>query len=148
MFEHNGEQVVTANDFIRHTCDCTRQGAFTKINHLLETPSLVKRQHLDIIFGEKVPVPGRADPEYVLNHEQCSHLVFYLPGEKAEGARRLITKTFSRVRAGDQSLHAEIDARATSNDAEAETARSALSIDREEQLRSLERKRKLEELQS
>jgi len=52
------------------------------------------------------------------------------------------------VRAGDQSLHAEIDARATSNDAEAETARSALSIDREEQLRSLERKRKLEELQS
>jgi hypothetical protein len=50
------------------------------------------------------------------------------------------------VRAGDQSLHAEIDARATSNDAEAEMARSALSINREEQLRSLERKRKLEEI--
>ena len=38
------------------------------------------------------------------------------------------------------------DARATSNDAEAEMARSALSINRDEQLQSLERKRKLEEL--
>jgi len=139
---------VTAASFIQKIRNCNRQGALDWINKLLKRASPARRQCLDKIFGEKVPVPGRADPEYVLDHIQCDLLVFYLPGEKAEGARRLITKTFSRVRAGDQSLHAEIDARATSNDAEAETARSALSIDREEQLRSLERKRKLEELQS
>jgi hypothetical protein len=98
------------------------------------------------IFGEKVPVPGNGPNEYVLDHTRCVRLIQHLPSKRAAAARKLIADTFTRVRAGDQSLHAEIDARATSNDAEAEMARSALSINRDEQLQSLERKRKLEEL--
>ena len=70
-----------------------------------------------------------------------------LPGEFAKGVRKQFADIITRYAAGDKTLHAEIDANAESNSPIPQMARASLAAEPVQEERSLEFKRKREELE-
>lgn len=81
------------------------------------------------ILCRKVTVPGFQQPTFVLDYDECLDLLSFLPRKGVKQVRQFIDKQFKRVRAGDASLHAEVDARAADDGLEARMARESLGLE-------------------
>eukprot|EP00961_Rhodomonas_salina_P296142 3936092-Rhodomonas_salina.1 len=68
------------------------------------------------LIGAKVSgVPTYTGPTWVLTYEECIMFLTFLPRTNSKKYIEFIARQFVRIRAGDQSLHAEIDGHAASD---------------------------------
>lgn len=117
---------ISAVDFVSMTCNKTRKEAQNAVNNMLYGSD---KQDVASILCQKATVLGFTTETYVVTYDECYDLLQYLPRTKrVRDVRKYIDQQFARIRAGDESLHAEIDARAADNGVEAQMARSSLGL--------------------
>ena len=116
---------IPAVEFVSFVTKKTRQGSQSTINDLLRGKCA---SDVAEILCRKAVVPGYMDPTYVITYTECMELMPFLPRHSVKGIMKQINKKYAQLRAGDQSLHAEIDARAVNNGSEALMARDSLGL--------------------
>eukprot|EP00961_Rhodomonas_salina_P041614 560199-Rhodomonas_salina.2 len=116
---------ISAVDFVSVVCNKSRKDAHNTIASILKNKDANEVARL---LCRKVDVKGFLTPTYVVTYYECFDLLEFLPRKRVRGVRKYIDKQFARLRAGDQSLHAEIDGRAANTGLEANLARSSLGM--------------------
>lgn len=116
---------IAAIDFVSGVCDKSRRDAQVTVVHLLNSKNSNEAKK---ILCRKAVVPGFQQPTYVITYDECLDLVYLLPKQRVKHVIDFINKQFKRVRAGDQSLHEEIDARAVDDGLEARMAKESLGL--------------------
>ena len=124
--EIDGDTCIAAADFISSACKSTRHEAQQTIMNLLNSKN--SGEEANEILCRKAVVPGFQQPTWVINYDECLELVYLLPKKHVKDLLAFIRKKIKRVRAGDQSLHEEVDARAADNRLEARMARESLRV--------------------
>lgn len=116
---------IAAIDFVSLVCAKNRRDAHNTITGILKSKDSSCACE---ILCRKAEVPGFSAPTYVITYDECFELLSFLPRKRVRGIRQYIDRQFARLRAGDQSLHAEVDARASNDGMEAQMARSSLGM--------------------
>eukprot|EP00961_Rhodomonas_salina_P255887 3457930-Rhodomonas_salina.1 len=83
---------------------------------------------------------------WVLQYKECLELMQFLLHKSLKGNFQFIEHQFTLLRAGDQSLHAEIDCQAASNCLEVQTALSSLGMPTQPMLQEDPEERMLKKL--
>jgi hypothetical protein len=116
---------IAAVDFVAGICQKTRHNAQNTITGLINSKSSDAVQK---ILCSRAVVPGFHNPTWVVTYDECLSLINYLPRHHVQHVTDFINKQFKRVRAGDTTLHAEIEARAANGGLEATLARESLGL--------------------
>ena len=141
----NNLQYLSVRDVIMHICDLGKRRANEKWERMSEKN---KNELGSSCALFKFPGPGHSVPSPVITFQGVLKLVMFLSGDKAAQHRSSMVKILSRYYAGDGTLTDEIEANAKSTSPIQQMAKASIGIEHipvEE--RSLEYKRKLEELE-
>jgi hypothetical protein len=114
-----------ALDFVMWATHKTRHESQSCIANMLR---IKDKEDVAEILCRKAKVSGYTDHAYVITFKECFELLQYLPRHAVKGIYKAIHKQFARLRAGDQTLHTEIDAQAANNGPEAMMARSSIGL--------------------
>lgn len=116
---------VCAVDIIAGICQKDRRAAQITISNLLKNS---RKEEAQAILHRTAKFPGFRDPTYAITYDECVKLLRLLPAQYTRDALDFIDRQFARQRAGDQSLHAEIDAQAANDGLEARLARDEVGL--------------------
>lgn len=118
---------IAAVDFVSGVCNKSRRDAQNTVTGILNSKN---NEDAKKILCRKATVPGFQQPTYVVTYDECLDLIYFLPRQRVQHMLDFINKQFKRVRAGDASLHAELEARAADDGLEARMARESLGLER------------------
>eukprot|EP00961_Rhodomonas_salina_P076458 1026703-Rhodomonas_salina.1 len=104
---------LSAVDIVSVLLGKTRHNSREYTGHLLKSS---KKEEAAKVLHRKAVVPSFWEPTYVINYKEILHLLRLLPPQYPAVRALLdeVDRVFHRVRAGDQSLHSDINKNAES----------------------------------
>lgn len=102
MYEHNGQKIVTLKSLLLNAFNCTEKRAWRHIHKLLNNAPAEKLEEIKRIVGEKVQLPWKAEPEYVLGCNQAQHFIMYFPPHKTKKMNFFLSKAWVKALLGNE----------------------------------------------